>query len=170
MHGAIGFTTDVGLGSEFWVELPVAGNVASPAEASHVVEPSPRVAAPRQHTVVYVEDNPSNIAFMRGVVEDLDTIQLLTAATGEFGLEVIRAHHPDAVIVDINLPGISGFEVLRRLRDSPETRGIPVIALSASAPPSDAKRAGQAGFYRYLTKPVKVDDLVRVLEQLLDKP
>jgi len=117
--------------------------------------------------VVYVEDNPSNIAFMRDVIEDLPSVELLTAPTAEIGLELIRARLPAVVIMDINLPGISGFEAVKRLKEWPETRAIPVIGLSAAALVKDTTRAKDAGFHRYLTKPVKVDELTRTLEELL---
>src|SRR5262249_24625267 len=122
----------------------------------------------RRHTVVYVEDNPSNIAFMRDLLGDLPSVKLLTAPTAELGLDLIRAHMPQVVIMDINLPGMSGFEAVRRLREWPETKSIPVIGLSAAALVRDTARAKDAGFYRYLTKPVKVDELVTALEQLLE--
>ena len=89
------------------------------------------------------------------------------ARSGEEALEKLREERPDLAIVDINLPGMSGFEAVRRLRDWPETRDIPVIGLSAAALPKDHAAAKDAGFYRYLTKPVKVDELMATLEQLL---
>jgi len=94
-------------------------------------------------------------------------VQLLTAPTAEIGLALIRARQPDAVIMDINLPGISGLEAMKQLQQAPETRHIPVITLSAAAMVQDAKRVSSAGFYRYLTKPVQVDELMQVLEELL---
>jgi CheY-like chemotaxis protein len=121
----------------------------------------------REHLIVYIEDNPSNIAFMRGLIDDLASIELVTAPTAEIGLEIVRARRPEVVLMDINLPGINGLEATRRLAEWPETRGIPVVALTAAAMPRDAKRAAEAGFYRYLTKPVKVDELTGVLEELL---
>jgi len=117
--------------------------------------------------VVYIEDNPSNIAFMRELFDDLANVELLTAPSAELGLELVRAHQPRAVIMDINLPGMSGLEATRRLREWPETRDIPVIGLSAAALVQDTSRARETGFYRYLTKPVKVDELTAVLEALL---
>jgi CheY-like chemotaxis protein len=117
--------------------------------------------------IVYVEDNPSNIAFMRDLLDDFERVELLTAPTAELGLELVRARIPDVVIMDINLPGMSGIEASRQLRQWPETRDIPVIALSAAALIRDAARVTGAGFYRYLTKPVKVDELTSTLEELL---
>jgi CheY-like chemotaxis protein len=117
---------------------------------------------------VYVEDNPSNIAFMRELVEDLPSVELLTAPTAEIGIELVRGRQPKVVIMDINLPGMSGYEAVRRLQEWPETSAIPVIGLSAAALARDTSRAKDAGFVRYLTKPVKVDELQQVLEHLLE--
>jgi PAS domain S-box-containing protein len=170
MHASIGFSSEVDRGSEFWIDVPIhqaaASVTRSEADASGTAV-STLASGQARHKVVYVEDNPSNIAFMREVMDDLATIDLLTAPNAELGIELIRAHQPDVVIMDINLPGMSGLEAVRRLRESPETRDIPVIGLSAAALVSDTKRAKDAGFYRYLTKPVKVDELTAVLEDLL---
>jgi CheY-like chemotaxis protein len=85
------------------------------------------------------------------------------------GIEVVRENRPHAVIMDINLPGMSGYDATQRLREWPETREIPVIALTAAAMVADRKRLESAGFYRYLTKPVKVPELLETLEQLVAK-
>jgi CheY-like chemotaxis protein len=117
--------------------------------------------------VIYIEDNPSNIAFMHDLIEDLPSVELITAPTAEIGIELVRSHRPDVVIMDINLPGMSGFDAALRLREWPETRDIPIIGLSAAALIKDTTRAKEVGFYRYLTKPVKVAELTGVLEELL---
>jgi PAS domain S-box-containing protein len=169
MHGTIGFRSEVGRGSEFWIDLPLYRQAVDAPVARQVVEvPSLLATGERRHTIVYVEDNPSNIAFMRELVADLPSMELLVAPTAEIGLELIRTHHPRVVIMDINLPGISGFDAVARLREWPETRDIPVIGLSAAALAKDIARAKEAGFYRYLTKPVKVDELMHALETLLE--
>jgi PAS domain S-box-containing protein len=173
MHASIGFTSEVDRGSEFWIDVPVhhaLANEARPDVHGRSAGASALATGVTRHKVVYVEDNPSNIAFMREVMDDLATIDLLTAPNAELGIELIRAHRPEVVIMDINLPGMSGIEAVRRLHESPETRDIPVIGLSAAALVSDTKRAKDAGFYRYLTKPVKVDELTAVLEALLARP
>jgi CheY-like chemotaxis protein len=122
------------------------------------------------HKVVYVEDSTSNIALIQALLADFGHVELLTALTAEIGIELVRAHAPAVVIMDINLPGMSGFEALRRLRERPETAHIPVIALSVEATFRDTRRGELAGFYRYLTKPVKVDELIAILEKLLPAP
>jgi PAS domain S-box-containing protein len=170
MHGSVGFRSDVHVGSEFWIDLPLyrqpSVNVSVARQV--VAVPSLLATGARRHTVVYVEDNPSNIAFMRELVDDLPSVELLTAPTAEIGLELIRTHQPRVVIMDINLPGMSGFDAAARLLEWPETRDIPVIGLSAAALAKDTARAKEAGFYRYLTKPVKVDELMQALETLLE--
>jgi PAS domain S-box-containing protein len=169
MRASVGFRSEVARGSHFWIDLVVhqQTEVTAEPDAAHDVGGSPLATGLRRHLVVYVEDNPSNIAFMRDLVDDLATVELVTAPTAEIGLEIIRARRPDVVILDINLPGMSGFEALRRLSEWPETRSIPVIGLSAAALAKDTARAAAAGFYRYLTKPIKVAELTRTLEELL---
>jgi PAS domain S-box-containing protein len=169
MKGAIGFSSHEGHGAQFWIEIPIHHETAGAQAAAPaaLARSSPLAAADHHYEVVYVEDNPSNIAFMRELLDDFPSVALTTAPTAEIGLPLIRTRRPAVVIMDINLPGMSGFEAVRRLREWSETRDIPVIGLSAAALPKDHAAAKDAGFYRYLTKPVKVDELMATLEQIL---
>ncbi len=169
MQGKVGFSSEVGVGSRFWVEVPVfhAAEAERPAPTPTPAVPSTLAAGAGRWKVVYVEDNPANNAFMRDLLEDLETIELLVAPTAEIGLDVIRTHLPAVVIMDINLPGMSGFDAARLLRTWPETRAIPIVGLSAAALVKDTARARHDGFYRYLTKPVRIAELLAVLEELL---
>ena len=170
MGGKVGFQSRHGHGSEFWIELPLepvgAGTRAPsdfrPQAASDLTKPD----GPR-YTIVYIEDNPSNIAFMEDLIADFERVELICAPNAEIGIEIVRARRPQVVIMDIHLPGMNGFEATKRLRDWPETRDIPVISLSAAAMVRDTQKVQDAHFYRYLTKPVKVDELTRTLEELL---
>jgi PAS domain S-box-containing protein len=174
MEGRVGFSSEAGRGSEFWIELPVQARAASQAPlASDLprrdeawLEPS----AGERYLVVYIEDNPSNIAFMKDLLEDFEHVTLLTAPTAEIGIELVRARKPHVVILDIHLPGMSGFEAARLLREWPETHDIPLIALSAAMMVRDAERIQDAGFDYYLTKPVKVDELTAALKTLFTRP
>ncbi len=171
MHGTVGFRSTENVGSEFWIEIPLdASAPGRVARAAETITATGSLASGERHLIVYVEDNPSNIAFMRDLVEDLPSVELVTAPTAEIGLELIRVRQPDVVIMDINLPGMSGFDAVNQLRAWPETKHIPVIGLSAAALLKDTTRAKETGFYRYLTKPVKVAELTRTLEELLSMP
>ena len=168
MGGRVGFRSTPGAGSEFWVELPELAAVVDAPDGPHAKRSAgDRLMSGKRRVVVYVEDNPANVVFLRDVLGDFEDVELLTAPTAEMGIEIIRVRVPDAVIMDINLPGMSGVEALYALRRDPVTKDVPVIALTAAASERDRQRGIQAGFYRYLTKPVKVDELVSALEALL---
>jgi PAS domain S-box-containing protein len=173
MGGSVGFRSTPGAGSEFWVEMPLhhRSDTKDASASARLPNQSPlsgEIGA--EFLVVYIEDNPSNIAFMQGVLDELPRVKLVAIPTAEVGIEVVRKLQPQVVIMDINLPGMSGYDATRRLQEWPETRAIPVIALTAAAMLSDRARIKEAGFYRYLTKPVKVAELLETLEQLLVAP
>ncbi len=169
MGGSVGFESSPDRGSTFWIELRLHAKASDrPVPA---LPPSITLSGDEgeEFHIVYIEDNPSNIAFMQAVVEELPRVKLTTLPTAEVGIEVVRQTRPQVVLMDINLPGMSGYEATRKLRAWPETKDIPVIALTAAAMVTDRKRLEAAGFHRYLTKPVKVSELLEVLERLVVK-
>ncbi len=118
-------------------------------------------------TLLYVEDNPANLRLVQEIVKFRDDLRLLTAADARLGLDLARAHQPDVILMDINLPGMSGTEAMRALRQDAATEWIPVIALSANAMPKDIRVALEAGFFQYITKPVNIDDFFSALDKSL---
>lgn len=167
MEGRLEAVSLPGEGSTFTLHLPAARQDARAVSAS----PVPTVALPliqgRAATLLYVEDNPSNIALMRHVIGALGSIELHVAETGHEGLALARDLRPDVILLDINLPGLNGFELKGRLDADPLTQGLPVLALSASAMPSDVRRGREAGFREYLTKPLDIPALARALNRAL---
>jgi CheY-like chemotaxis protein len=121
----------------------------------------------RRYTLLCVEDNPANLTLVQKLVARRPDIRLLTARDGTRGIEIARAEAPSIILMDINLPGISGIQALKMLSAIPETASIPVIALSANAMPHDIRKGIEAGFFRYLTKPIKVDEFMDTLDSAL---
>ena len=120
------------------------------------------------HTLLYVEDNPANLKLMQSIVARRPGMRLLCALTGTKGIEMARASLPDAILMDINLPDFSGFMALQMLRADPATQHIPVIALSANVLPLNIESGLEAGFFRYLTKPIVLDEFTHALDEALD--
>jgi PAS domain S-box-containing protein len=169
MGGLIGVESTVGLGSVFWFELNSAAEPQlgmDPPEPAAIAEAQTQPGAPLR-TLLYVEDNPANLKLIEQLIARRSDIHLLSARDGNLGIQLARAHQPDVILMDINLPGISGIEALKILREDPATAHIPVLALSANAMPRDIEKGLQAGFFRYLTKPIKVNEFVETLEVAL---
>jgi CheY-like chemotaxis protein len=169
MGGKIGVESVVGRGSTFWVAL-----IADTAprldlngdEPRTVQEPQPPDGT-RMRTLLHVEDNPANLQLVVQIVARRPAIRLLSATNGTLGIELARASRPDVIPMDINLPGMSGIKAMQLLREDVLTSHIPVVALSANAMPRDIERGLQAGFFRYLTKPLRVDEFLETLDVAL---
>jgi CheY-like chemotaxis protein len=119
------------------------------------------------YTLLYIEDNPANLLLVENIIARRADIRLLTACDGTTGISTARSALPDIILMDINLPGISGTNALMLLKKDPLTAHIPVIALSANAIPLDIKKGLEAGFFRYLTKPIKIDALMGAIGEAL---
>jgi CheY-like chemotaxis protein len=153
----------------FWIDLTLTAApeaVAGAARPAAVARGHIEADAP-SHTLLYVEDNPANLMLVEDLIARRPDIRLLSARDGHSGVEIARASLPDVILMDINLPGISGITALKILADGPETAHIPVIALSANAIPRDIAKGLEAGFFRYLTKPIKVNEFMDTLDVAL---
>jgi CheY-like chemotaxis protein len=164
MAGRIEVDSEVGTGSTFRVWLR-RDEAPAHAPVRHPLLPAEPDAAPATRRVLYIEDNAVNAMLMEAVLERVPGVRLVCAALPEVGLELAQADPPDLVLLDIQLPGIDGFEVLRRLRASPATLSIPVVAVSANAMRSDIERARAAGFDDYLTKPIDFERLLALVQR-----
>ena len=172
MDGAIGVESSVGVGSVFWVEFNLANapDMATESLAALGLSQQALLVVPlesNQRTLLYVEDNPANLLLVEQLVARRSDLKLLTAIDGYLGIQLARTCLPDVILMDINLPGISGYGALKILHEDPVTAHIPVVALSANAVPRDIEKGIKAGFFRYLTKPIKVDEFMDALDVAL---
>ena len=170
MGGVIGVESSVGTGSVFWFELMAAAEPQLPVGSNEPKTPvqSPIPSSARKRVVLYVEDNPANLSLVEHLIARRHDLRLLSARTGKRGIELALANLPDVILMDINLPDISGLEALKTLYNHPATAHIPVVAISANAMPHDIAKGLQAGFFRYLTKPIQVPEFMDTLSTALD--
>jgi len=166
MGGEIGAESTAGVGSVFWIELNLAPepHFALEADMPLGLLATPLPADVGLRTLLYVEDNRANMQLVEQLIERRPDMRLLSAGDGIRGITLARIHQPDVILMDINLPGISGIQALKILREDPVTAHIPVLALSANAMPRDIEKGLTAGFFRYLTKPIKVTEFMEALD------
>jgi PAS domain S-box-containing protein len=165
MEGRLGVESAIGVGSVFWVELRSTAApdlIVEKTDLETTFSPQPKTEKPK-HTLLYIEDNPANMKLVEQLVALRSDIELFTAVNGTLGVELARSLQPDVILMDINLPGISGLEALQILREDSSTTHIPVVALSANAMLRDIELGLKAGFFRYLTKPIKVKEFMETL-------
>jgi len=164
MGGAVGADSTINRGSSFWMELPRA---ESPARRATLPGTASTQTSSPAGTVLCIEDNLPNLRLVEGVLAHRPAIKLLSAMQGGLGLELATEHRPGLILLDLQLPDIPGVEVLRRLQRDPRTRQIPVVVLSADATPGQTKRLLADGAREFLTKPLDVTQLLRILDDVL---
>jgi PAS domain S-box-containing protein len=179
MHGSIWAESTVGVGSTFFVELPKAAkqaedsssNTGAPERAHSRYSKTSLQVAPGhtdgRPTVLYIEDNPSGIRLVEHIFTRRPELRLLTAQAGSVGIDLAEVHHPACILLDINMPDMNGFEVLRRIKGSDWGLDIPVIAISANAMDESIQRGKDAGFDGYIIKPINIADFLRVVDQAI---
>ena len=170
MEGEIGVESTVGVGSVFWIELNLAAAIQLAAGAEELFEAALVRVQPGAalRTLLYVEDNQANMELVEQLIARRPDMRLLGANDGTRGVTLARIHQPDVILMDINLPGISGIQALKILREDPVTAHIPVLAISANAMPRDIVKGLAAGFFRYLTKPIKINEFMEALDMALE--
>lgn len=168
MGGEIGVDSTLGIGSSFWIEIDLNDKPQSSVNAvdSGTVRIKSKPATQSQ-TLLYVEDNPANLMLVEDLIARRPDMLLLTAKDGREGIEIARTFKPDVILMDINLPVMSGIRALEILREDPGTAHIPVIALSANAMKRDISKGLQAGFFRYLTKPLQIDEFMDAIDMAM---
>ena len=181
MGGTMGFSSQPGMGSEFWVSFPLAERVqgevvlqtatgARDHDNQSTLPNTPvEPAIPQSKRVLYIEDHPTNQKLVKAVFQKQLGIALDLAVTAEEGLASAAVAPPGLILMDINLPGMDGYQALKALRANPVTAGIPVMALTAQSQPEDVARGKEAGFDAYLTKPLNLGNLIATAMQLLRK-
>jgi len=170
MGGTIGFESHIGIGSWFWFELPLAISQTVTSDAGGVIEGT-EVRGQLEGisgTMLYVEDNPSNLKLMEVIVSNIDGLTMSSAHTAELGIDIAIANNPDIIILDINLPGMSGFDAIKELKKHETTKNTPIFALSAAATKADIKKGLEAGFEHYLTKPINVVEITDAVRKALE--
>ena len=170
MGGVIGVESTAGVGSVFWIELiatTAPGLDVDSAGPSAAAEP-PVVTSPGRRTLLYVEDNAANLALVEQLLARCSDMRLLSAPNADAGIQIARASRPEVILMDINLPGLNGLEAMKILRADPRTAHIPIVALSANAMPADIRKGLEAGFFRYLTKPIKIHEFMNTIRVALE--
>ncbi|WP_338036398.1 hybrid sensor histidine kinase/response regulator [Nitrincola lacisaponensis] len=170
MGGRVDVKSELGVGSTFWLELPLEsrGDEAGSAGLLNTTESENRfIPAEQQHLVLYIEDNPANLKLIASLMGRLPHIHLLTAHLPELGLELARVRKPALILLDINMPSMDGYQVLKILKQDAELKEIPVLAVTANAMPRDIERGKQAGFADYITKPIHVNTFLDSVDHWL---
>lgn len=171
MDGTIDFESQLGVGTKFRIELPAAFTevvaYSDGEQQAPEIVPIVRETGAGDVTILYIEDNPANTVLMQRFIGKLNGITLLHAPTAEVGLEMVQATKVDLILMDLNLPGMDGFEAQVKLSRDERTKNIPVVAVSADVNPSTIKRAMNVGFRKFISKPFNLREAQQTIQSFL---
>lgn len=170
MNGTIGVNSEPDIGSTFWFELPVAQDQTQTSDTKPInteYKPYEVSKMEKNHTILYVEDEPLNQALVKSIISQIPQTLLVTASTGEEGIQLALETQPDLILMDLNLPGISGYEALKVIKNEKSFSSTPVFAVSANAMPEEILRGKEAGFFDYLIKPINIENTRLLLSNTL---
>ena len=168
MSGSIGVDSKLDSGTTAWFSLPKWRNIEADTSRSDNIDKSEMIISPGRY-ILYIEDNVSNQRLMKSILKSAENIELSIADSAEAALPSIKNKTPDLILLDIDLPGLNGYEFFEQLQADSKLKRIPVIAVSASAMTSDLEKADKVNFAAYLTKPLIIDDLFRSINSVLNQ-
>lgn len=159
MYGRIGYQPRKPKGSEFWLELPI-----TEAEPQNL-----NTDTPAHFNILCIDDDPIHLRLLEGVLQKRDDIRLFTESNASYAIDLALKQSLDLILLDMHMPDLTGHEVLEILQASPKTATIPIVAVSAENQPDFINKSLRAGFAEYLTKPLAVDKLLLLIDQLQDE-
>ena len=162
LGGKIGLESELNIGSTFWVECPISTKKLEKKEK--VEKSNPSKSNDKTYHILYIEDNPANLRLIQFVIEKYKNIEMLSATNAEDGLNLAKENKLDLILLDINLPGMDGYEALKQFQNDTKTKDIKVLAISASAGARDIEKGLLAGFKRYLTKPINLGEFIEIIK------
>ena len=170
MGGRIGVESQLNIGSQFWLELPMESSsllIEEPINTETLVQNNPVKVKKQDHTILYIDDNPTNLKLVSNILARHTQFNLITSHKPALCLELAEIHHPQLILLDINMPEINGYQLLSQLHSDERFQAIPVVAVTANAMTKDIEQGKAAGFNDYLTKPINIAQLLEIIEKQL---